>query len=134
MSIREAVPVETHKGVVFAYPPAGTRLLPSGLPAEIATPRGSFRFSQTEALVLAKTIAPQLDPEQAKQDTLKPYQAKAKAAHEDLTETIESWTRTLNAARSGQWSGYSVAESLEELLLALSEPLTALREIKDGEL
>lgn len=131
MSIREATPVESHQGTVFVYPPVFGM---QPLPAEISTPPGNFRFTQTEARHLAQTICPDLAPEQVKEDLLKPYQDKAAAALKEMTETVDSWTRELIAARQSQWEGHQLADSMENLLAALAEPLVALREIKDGDL
>lgn len=131
MSVREATAVITNQGLIYAYPPVYGM---QPVPATITTPGVNYSFTQKEARVLAQIIAPDLAPEQVKEDLLKPYQDKAAAALKEMTETVESWTRELIAARQSQWEGHQLADSMENLLAALAEPLVALREIKDGDL
>lgn len=134
MSIRESTPVESDRGLVDVYPPRPDLEWPVDQKAKITSPWVTLRFVPEEARLLAQTICPDLDPEKVKDTLTKPYRDKAAAAHAELTETIESWGRTLQAARTADWSGFLVADSMEELLLALSEPLVTLREMKDGDL
>lgn len=131
MSIREQTAILTSRGPVYVCA-ATSGMQP--LPAEIDTGEVAYLLERNEAHALAAAIAPDLAPEQVKEDLLKPYQDNAKAAHADLTETVESWTRELNAARASNWEGHQLADSMENLLLALSPVLVTLREIKDGDL
>lgn len=134
MSTREATAILTSRGVVYAYPPVDGQAPLVPVQATIAVPSGNYHLSAVEAELLAKTIAPHLDPAPLLDAQLKQVKDKAAAAHTDLTETISSWTRELDASRQAQWPGEVVAESMENLLLALSETVVALRELKDGEL
>lgn len=136
MAILEAVLVKTLEGEhISAYTPVRSTVQGIGnTPATIETADAFYQFSAQDARILAQTIAPDLDPEQVKEDLLKPYQDKAAAALKEMTETVESWTRELIAARQSQWEGHQLADSMENLLLALSPVLVTLREIKDGDL
>lgn len=134
MSITEAVPIETNQGTIYAYPPKGDPRI-SGQRAEISTPGANYNFSEREAQLLAETISPAAQTrEEIADEATQPYQDKARVALQDLRETITSWTRSLNAAREGEWSGSLVADSMEELLLALSETVVSLSELSEGNL
>jgi hypothetical protein len=119
---RDAVHLHTlHSAIVTAYPPLYIKATNENYPAAFM----GHPFSKGQAELLARTVAPQLFPEEGTEPWRKPI----REAYVDLSQTVRSYGRDLFASREANWDAGALTQSLSGLLEALNGTLDRLEKL-----
>lgn len=119
---RDAVIIPDLNGYTIpVYPPLYIRATTENIPARI----DRAEFSKDQAELLARTVAPQLFPEEGTE----PWRKPVREIYKDLQETEQSYRRDRNAAAAGDWTATQVRDSLTDLLDNVRRTLDKLEEL-----
>lgn len=122
MEYRDATYVNTiHCAKIAVYAPKYVRASVETYNAAIL----GHEFAKPEAELLARTVAPQLFPEEG----LETWRTPIREAYADLAETVQSYNRDLRASGEADWDAGALTQSLSGLLEALNGTLDRLEKL-----
>jgi hypothetical protein len=125
MRSKDTVFIQAEGGSLSVSPPVPYNGVQSPQPAELETDDQLFTLSPVDAELLARTIAPQLFPE----DGTEPWRTPIRETYADLAETVQSYGRDLRASGEANWDAGALTQSLSGLLEALNGTLDRLEKL-----
>lgn len=115
---RDTVLIQTDSDPLYALPPVHRQDTTEFWRAAVE----GRTLSKDQAELLARTVAPHLFSGPEKDSPLQ-------RIHADLSETVQSYNRDLEASIVGSWDEEALTESLSGLLEALNGTLSTLEDL-----
>jgi hypothetical protein len=125
MHTKDTIQVRTESGTLYVAPPRRFTGLSPALPAQLEIHDQTLSLFAEDAELLARTVAPQLFPEEGTEPWRKPI----RETYVDLSQTVRSYGRDLFASREANWDAGALTQSLSGLLDALQGTLDRLEKL-----